>query len=178
MALFIKHTPNSLQTDSISACLPNKRRQNAIFDRETILKQSEQDLKAKAATSSFPPLFSLVERKKLPWRSQSPDIKATLRGNLSWPPSLVPMFQWPWQGSLGGAGDVFRCIRVHARDKYVHVCKAPAVSSTVYLMKSLWAGRYGPSLTFRYIYPEYLNIDAESISFPQRKQAVQRQSKW
>lgn len=64
MALFIKHTPNSLQTDSISARLPNKRQQKAIFDRETILKLSEQDLKAEAATSSFPLLFSLVEREK------------------------------------------------------------------------------------------------------------------
>lgn len=93
MALFIKHTPNSLQTDSISGCLPNKRRLNAIFDRETILKQSERDLKDEAATSSFLPLpFSLVEeKKKMPPRSQSPDIKATatLRGNPSWPPCLV-----------------------------------------------------------------------------------------
>lgn len=64
MVLFIKHTPNSLQTDSISGCLPNKQRQDAIFDRETIHKQSERDLKAEAATSSFPLLFSLWRGKK------------------------------------------------------------------------------------------------------------------
>lgn len=125
MALFIKHTPNSLQTDSISGCLPNKRRLNAIFDRETILKQSERDLKDEAATSSFPLPFSLVEekKKKMPPRSQSQDIKATatLRGNPSRPPCLVHVTSAGVSVAVARhAGRSWWCVQVHFGSREGH----------------------------------------------------------
>lgn len=151
MALFIKHTPNSLQTDSISGCLPNKRRLNAIFDRETILKQSEWDLKDEAATSSFPLPFSLMEeKKKMPPRSQSQDIKATatLRGNPSRPPCLVHVtsascFRGRGTARSGGVGGAFRYSSVHAKDTHAHVCNAqelrPDVSDELTPCWETWA---------------------------------------
>lgn len=54
--VFIKHTPNSLQTDSISGCLQNKRRLNAIFDHEMLFKQTNGDLKDERDLK-FPVLF-------------------------------------------------------------------------------------------------------------------------
>lgn len=89
---------NTLQTafkltPLAAAC--RTRRQDAIFDRETIHKQSERDLKAEAATSSFPlPFFPRGEKKK------------TTEESISWPNCLVPTFGWPWHGTVGGAGDV------------------------------------------------------------------------
>lgn len=132
VALFIKHTPNSLQTDSISGCLPNKRRLNAIFDRETILKQSERDLKDEAATSSFPLPFSLVEEKKkiateesiTGYQSNGDAARkselAALFGSRGWCQRLLPV----WPGTLGRGAGVFGYSKVHVKDTHAHVHNA------------------------------------------------------